>query len=112
VSKSIDRQAIADRVMEGLSIPAGQLVPPGFFGATPDLKPEAYDPDGAKKLLAEAGYPDGFGLTLHGPNNRYVNDEQIVQAVAQMLTKIGIATRVETLPYSNYMSRAGKLEFS
>src|SRR5262249_47468128 len=96
----------------GLAIPAGQFLPEGFFGFSPVLKPEAYDPEGAKKLLAEAGYPDGFGLTLHGPNNRYVNDEQVVQAVAQMLARIGIATRVETLPFAVYTSRARKFEFS
>jgi peptide/nickel transport system substrate-binding protein len=112
LSKAIDRQAIADRVMEGLSIPAGQMVPPGFFGAIPDLKPEAYDPDGARKLLAEAGYPEGFALTLHGPNNRYINDDQIVQTVAQMLSRIGIATKVETMPMNIYLTRAHKKEFS
>jgi peptide/nickel transport system substrate-binding protein len=111
-SKAINRTAIVERVMEGLAIPAGQLMPEGFFGVSPNLGPEPYDPDGAKKLLAEAGYPDGFGITLHGPNNRYVNDEQIVQAVAQMLTRVGIATKVETLPFSVYVSRANKVEFS
>ena len=111
-SKAINRNAIVERVMDGLALPAGQLVPEGFFGVSPNLKPEPYDPDGAKKLLAEAGYPDGFGITLHGPNNRYVNDDQIVQAVAQMLTRIGIVTKVETLPFSVYVSRANKVEFS
>ena len=53
-------------------------------------------PRGRKKLLAEAGYPDGFDLTIHGPNDRYVNDEKIVQAVAQMLTRVGIVSKVET----------------
>ena len=61
-----------------------------LFGHVPGLKAEAYDPEGAKKLLAEAGYPDGFNITIHGPNDRYVNDEKIVQAVAQMLTRVGI----------------------
>ena len=112
VSKAINRNAIVERVMDGLAIPAGQLVPEGFFGVSPNLKPEPFDPEGAKKLLTEAGYPDGFGITLHGPNNRYVNDDQIVQAVAQMLTLVGIATKVETLPFSVYVSRANKVEFS
>ena len=111
-SKAINRNAIVERVMESLAIPAGQLMPEGFFGVSPNLKPEAFDPEGAKKLLAEAGYPDGFGITLHGPNNRYVNDDQIVQAIAQMLTRVGIATKVETLPFSVYVSRGNKLEFS
>ncbi len=112
ISKAINRNAIVERVMEGLAIPAGQLMPEGFFGVVPGLKPEPFDPEGAKKLLAEAGYPGGFGLTLHGPNNRYVNDEQIVQAVAQMLARVGIVTKVEALPMSVYVARANKLEFS
>ena len=112
ISMAINRNAIVERVMEGLAIPAGQLMPEGFFGVSPNLKPTPFDPDGARKLLAEAGYADGFGLTLHGPNNRYVNDDQIVQAIAQMLARIGIVTKVETLPFSVYVSRANKLEFS
>jgi len=112
MSKAINRAAIVDRVMEGLAIPAGQYLPEGMYGVSPNVKPDAYDPDGAKKLLAEAGYPDGFGLTIHAPNNRYVNDEQIAQAVAQMLTRVGIVTKVDAMPSNVYFTRAGKLEFS
>jgi peptide/nickel transport system substrate-binding protein len=112
ISKAIDREAIKSRVMEGLSLPTGNLVPSPMFGYTPELTAEKLDVEGAKKLLAEAGYPKGFGLTLHAPNNRYVNDEQIAQAVAQMLTRIGIQTKVQTMPMNVYLGRASKLEFS
>ena len=112
MSKAINRQALVDRVMEGAARPTGQLMPEGMFGYMPALKPEPYDLEGARKLLAEAGYPDGFGLTLHGPNNRYVNDEQVAQTIAQMLTRVGIVTKVDTMPSSVYFTRANKLEFS
>ena len=112
ISKAINRQALVDRVMEGAARATGQLMPEGMFGYMPALKPEPYDVEGARKLLAEAGYPDGFALTLHGPNDRYVNDDQVAQTLAQMLSRIGIATRVETMPSSVYFSRANKLEFS
>ena len=112
ISKAIDRPAIVSRVMEGNAIAAGQLLPDGFFAVSPDLKPEKFDPEGAKKLLAEAGYADGFGLTIHGPNNRYVNDAKICQAIAQMLTRIGIKTKVDTMPKNVFFPRGTKLEFS
>jgi len=112
MSKAINRPALVERVMEGAGVVTGQLMPEGFFGFTPALKPEPYDPEGARKLLAEAGYPDGFGLTLHAPNNRYVNDEQIAQAIAQLLARVGIQTRVDAMPSSVYFSRGSKLEFS
>jgi peptide/nickel transport system substrate-binding protein len=108
ISKAINRQAIVERVMEGVAIPAGQLLPEGFFGHSPNLKPEAYDPEGAKKLLAEAGYPNGFGITLHGPNDRYINDDKICQAIGQMLTRVGIKTKVETMPRSVFFTKASQ----
>ena len=112
ISKSINRAALVARTMEGLAQPASNLVAPGLFGYAEALKVEAYDPEGAKKLLAEAGYPNGFGLTLHGPNNRYINDEQVVQTVAQFLSKIGIKAKVATMPLSVYFGKAKAGEFS
>jgi peptide/nickel transport system substrate-binding protein len=111
LSKAINRQAIAERVMEGLALPASNVVSPTVFGHDAAIKPEAYDPAGAKKLLAEAGYADGFMLTLATPNNRYINDEQVAQTVAQMFTRVGVTTRIEALPLSAYFGRARKREF-
>jgi peptide/nickel transport system substrate-binding protein len=108
ISKAINRPAIVEKVMEDVAIPAGQLLPEGFFGVSPKLKPEKYDPEGAKKLMADAGYPNGFGLTLHGPNDRYINDAKICQAIGQMLTRVGIDTKVETMPKSVYFRKASR----
>jgi peptide/nickel transport system substrate-binding protein len=108
ISKAINRKAIVERVMEDVAIAAGQLLPDGFFGVSDKLKVEPYDPEGAKALLAEAGVPDGFKLTIHGPNDRYINDAKIAEAIAQMLTRIGIDTAVETMPKSVYFKRASR----
>ncbi|MCK6454484.1 MAG: ABC transporter substrate-binding protein [Alphaproteobacteria bacterium] len=112
ISKAINRKAIVERVMEGEALEAGQLLPDGFFGTSKKLKPDAFDLEGAKKLLAEAGWKDGFGLTIHTPNNRYINDEKITQTIAQMLTRAGIDSKVEAMPSNVFFSRGSKLEFS
>ncbi|CAG2143848.1 ABC transporter substrate-binding protein [Cupriavidus plantarum] len=111
ISKAINRDAIVNRIMEGLAVPASSIVSPQIFGH-PGTKPEAYDAEGAKKLLAAAGYPNGFGLTLHATNNRYLNDNAVAQATAAMLTRIGIQTKVETMPVAAYFTRARQGEFS
>ncbi len=91
LSMSIDRAAIQRNIMRGLSIPAGIMVAPGVNGNTPDIDvPAKLDVDGAKKLLVEAGYPDGFEIRLNCPNNRYVNDEEICQSIVAMWSKIGV----------------------
>jgi len=108
ISKAINRDAIVSRVMEDVAVKAGQLLPEGFFGRSKTLEPVAYDPEGAKKLLAEAGYPDGFKIKIHGPNDRYINDAKIAEAIGQMLTRVGIKTEVITMPRSVYFKRASR----
>jgi peptide/nickel transport system substrate-binding protein len=112
LSKSINRQAIAERLQEGLAIPAGGVIPDGFFGSDPQLSAEPYDPEGARRLLADAGYPAGFSLVLHGPNDRYPNDDKVVAGIAQMFARVGVATRVEVMPWSVYAARSSRGEFS
>jgi peptide/nickel transport system substrate-binding protein len=107
LSMAINREGIRRQIMEGFSIPTGQAQPPGAMGYDPAIPVPAYDPEGAKRLLAEAGYPDGFGITLHGPNDRYVNDDAICQAIAQMWTRIGVKTAVQTSPASVFFTAGG-----
>jgi peptide/nickel transport system substrate-binding protein len=112
MSKALDRNALVSRVMQGLAVPAAQFVPDGVPGTSATLKPEAYDLDGAKKLLAAAGYANGFGLTIDSTNDRYVNDAALTQAVAQMWSRLGLKMTVDTMPKAVYFPRAVKLEFS
>jgi len=112
ISKAIDRRAIAARIMDGAAEPAGQLVPKGFLGFDPGVAAPAHDPEGARKLLAEAGYPKGFKLTMQIPQNRYLNDVATGEAIAQMLTRVGIETKIEAYPIGILLTRATKLEWS
>lgn len=112
LSLSINREALVDRIMDRQGVPAGQVVPEGYFGYAPSLRVDAYDPNKAKALLASAGYPNGFSLTFHAPNDRYPNDSKVAQAIGQFFSRIGIKTEVVTLPSSVYFTRASALEFS
>jgi peptide/nickel transport system substrate-binding protein len=112
LSLAVDRDAIVSRVMEGNAIASAQFVGKGVFGHVPDLTPPRQDVDQAKRLLAEAGYPEGFRITLHGSNDRYPNDGRTIQAVGQMWTRIGVRTAIEAMPFTNYIGRAGRQEFS
>jgi peptide/nickel transport system substrate-binding protein len=112
LTMAINRTAIVERVMEGAAYPMGQFVGAGTWGHVPDLGPPAYDVAKAKALLAEAGYPNGFRITLHGPNDRYVNDGKIIQSIGQMWSRIGVQTSVDAITWPNYVGRTNKQEFS
>jgi peptide/nickel transport system substrate-binding protein len=113
---AIDRDTLAKRVMFGAATPSSQPTAPGFGGYNKTLTVPPYDPERAKKLLAEAGYPNGFGMTIHCTNDRYVNDASVCQAIGQMLSRIGLKMEVEALPRSVFFPKAtnhkGKDRFS
>ena len=112
LSLAINREGIRTQIMDGAALVTGQLNPPGASGTDPAIKPDPYDPARARKLLADAGFPQGFALTLHGPNDRYVNDRQIVEALAQMFTRVGVKTTVATMPSSMFFAAGGRDEFT
>jgi peptide/nickel transport system substrate-binding protein len=112
LSQAINREGISRQLMEGFSVPAGQLMPEGALGHDPGIAPDRFDPTAARRLLTEAGYPDGFMMTLHGPNDRYVNDAEIAQALAQMWARIGVRVNVATMPSSMFFARTPRDENS
>jgi peptide/nickel transport system substrate-binding protein len=112
LSMAIDRAALADRLMQGAAVPAGQWLPPGAYSYAASVAPARYDPEKAKQGLTDAGYPQGFHVTVHGPNDRYQGDTAIAQAIAQMWTRVGVQTSVEAMPWSVYSSRASHGDFA
>jgi peptide/nickel transport system substrate-binding protein len=112
MSLAIDRDAIVKRIMDGAAEPAYQFLPTGMFGTLPNPPKLAYDPAAAKKLMADAGYANGFQITLSATNDRYINDGQITQAVAQYLNQIGIKADVDAMTRAIYFPRRAKKEFS
>jgi peptide/nickel transport system substrate-binding protein len=112
MSLALDRTGLVDRLLPGRAGPAGQLLPITHAGTSTRLSAPVQDLNSARALLAEAGYPDGFALTLHTPRNRYAQDMQTAHAVAAMLARIGIRVRVEALPADAFFKRLAALEFS
>jgi peptide/nickel transport system substrate-binding protein len=105
VNIALNRAGIVQRVMHGAAVATAQLAPEGMYGYDPSIKLPEYNSKKAKKLLAKAGYPDGFRLTIHCYNDRFAGDVQVCQAVASMLTAIGIQTSVEAMPSSVFFKR-------
>jgi peptide/nickel transport system substrate-binding protein len=112
LSLAINREAIVDRIQFASGAPANQFAPEGIFGHNPDIPQLAYDPDRARELLAEAGFEDGWSMTIHGPAGRYVNDTDVLLAIGQMWSQIGLDIEVETVPANVYFGRATDREFS
>jgi peptide/nickel transport system substrate-binding protein len=119
LSIAIDRKGIVEKIMEGVALPAGDFLPSPMFGTSKDTPIDPFDPNKAKKLLADAGYPNGFGITLGAPNGRYINDLKVAQAIAAMWSRVGVKTDVDapappvffknrdTFKYSAYMAGWG-----
>ncbi|WP_407331750.1 ABC transporter substrate-binding protein [Enterovibrio sp. 27052020O] len=109
IAYAVNNEGIAQKIMKGFATTAAQQSPAGYAGHNPDLKPR-YDLKKAKSLMEEAGYGDGFTITMIAPNNRYVNDEKIAQAVAAMLSKIDIKVDLQTMPKAQYWPEFDKCE--
>ena len=110
---AINEDEIIKKIMRGHASPAAQVPDPPTIGYHPDIRRLPYDPKMAKQLLAEAGYAKGFSVTLSGPNDRYVQDEKICEAVAKYLAKVGIKAKLDVKPKSIFFPEVaeGKLEF-
>jgi peptide/nickel transport system substrate-binding protein len=103
--QAIDIEAIKSRVMRGFATPSALMISPLLFKRSAEFKRWPYDPEAAKKLMAEAGYANGFEVTMDCPNDRYVNDEAICQAVAAMLARIGVKIDLLAQPKAKYFAK-------
>ena len=112
VYQAIDIEALRSRTMRGSALPTGGITP-SILASNPEAEKRLpFDPKRARELLTQAGYPNGFDVTLDCPNNRYVNDEEIYLAVAAMLTRVGINTRVTAMPRATYFPKLEKHDTS
>lgn len=106
ISLALDRDEIVSRALSGAAQPAFQLLPSSFAGTVSDLPLQARDLGQARRLLADAGLPDGFRLTMHGTRGRYANDVAVIELVARQLQDIGIDARSESLPSNDFFAKA------
>lgn len=111
--QAIDIDTIASKVMRGLARPTGGMINDGIRGFSADMEKRLpFDPEASRKLLADAGYPAGFEISMQCPNDRYANDSEICQAVAANLARINVKVRLQTESKSTYFPRALKRELS
>jgi peptide/nickel transport system substrate-binding protein len=113
INMAIDRDAIVHSVMRGLATPTAQILSPKNVGYDPALdKAPARNVAEAKKLLADAGYPDGFGFTMDCPNDRYINDEQVCKTVVTMLSQIGLKVTLNAMPRAKFFPKVWERDTS
>lgn len=113
LSMAIDREAIKKSIMRGMSVPAGLMVAPGVNGWSKELDtPAKPDVAAAKKLLADAGYPNGFETRLNCPNNRYVNDEKICQAIVSMWARVGVKASLVAENMATFIQKVQNFDHS
>jgi peptide/nickel transport system substrate-binding protein len=110
--RAIDIETIRTKVMRGFSQPTAEMIAPGINGFDPALNERpSYDPAKSKRLLAEAGYPEGFETGMDCPNDRYVNDEAICQAVVAMLARVGIKVNLLAQTRIKYFAKIGPTDY-
>jgi len=112
INMAIDRNALAEVAMEGLGKPAYQMVTPSIFGFSKKVAPSKVDPAGAKRLLAEAGYPNGFKITFSFTSDRLPGDRQVGTAVSQMLAAIGIDAQANAQPVAVFFPARTRGDYS
>jgi peptide/nickel transport system substrate-binding protein len=112
LSLAIDRKLIVDRLMNGGATANGQWIPAGAYSYNPAIPVPQANLQEARRLLTEAGYPQGFRITLHSTNDRYPNDARVAQAIGQMWTHAGLTVDVVAIPYAVFAARARKQEFA
>lgn len=112
IELAIDKEAIIDSVLGGHAVPTRTRVTPGNFGANEELyDTQIYDPERARELLAEAGYPDGVDIQLSAPSGRYLKDRESVELMAAMLQEVGINANLEFLEWSSFSTQYSNKEF-
>jgi peptide/nickel transport system substrate-binding protein len=104
IAHAVDADEIIKSVMDGKAVRVATMLPSLHFGYDPSLKPIKQDLARTKKLLADAGHPNGIEITLHGPQGRYVRDKEVAEAVAGQLTKAGIKTTLRTHEFVSYLN--------
>jgi peptide/nickel transport system substrate-binding protein len=104
INYAIDRDSIIKNILKGYGEKIPSLVPKLIFGYDPNLKPYPYDPQMAKKLLAEAGYPNGLEINMDGPSGRYMRDKEVCQAITGQLEQVGIKVNLKIIEWGTYIS--------